>query len=43
MEPLAELGAVRLRELAEQVERVGEVLEASAELTVGKVTVGPHA
>jgi hypothetical protein len=31
------------RELEEQVERVGEVLEGRAELTVGKVTVGAHA
>ncbi|MET9830643.1 winged helix DNA-binding domain-containing protein [Streptomyces sp. NPDC006385] len=31
------------RELGEQVERVGEVLEAKAELVVGEVTVGPHA
>ncbi|MFE9019925.1 winged helix DNA-binding domain-containing protein [Streptomyces sp. NPDC007808] len=31
------------RELGEQAERVGEVLEAKAELVVGQVTVGPHA
>ncbi|MFE6173532.1 winged helix DNA-binding domain-containing protein [Streptomyces sp. NPDC056464] len=31
------------RELGEQAERVGEVLEAKAELVVGPVTVGPHA
>ncbi|WP_405588312.1 winged helix DNA-binding domain-containing protein [Streptomyces sp. NBC_01092] len=31
------------RELGEQAERVGEVLEAKAELVVGEVTVGPHA
>ncbi|MGW3421024.1 winged helix DNA-binding domain-containing protein [Streptomyces phaeochromogenes] len=31
------------RELREQVERVGEVLEATPELVVGKVTAGPHA
>ncbi|MDC0773050.1 winged helix DNA-binding domain-containing protein [Streptomyces sp. HD] len=31
------------RELGEQVERVGDVLEAKAELVVGEVTVGPHA
>lgn len=36
-------GAARRRELAEQVERVAEVLEGRAELTVGKVMVGPHA
>ncbi|MFD9225159.1 winged helix DNA-binding domain-containing protein [Streptomyces sp. NPDC060064] len=37
------LGTARHRELEQQVERVGEVLEGQAELTVGKVTVGPHA
>ncbi|MER5937681.1 winged helix DNA-binding domain-containing protein [Streptomyces sp. NPDC001928] len=31
------------QELGEQAERVGEVLEAKAELVVGEVTVGPHA
>lgn len=43
VEPLAPLTARQERELAEQVERVGEVLEATAELVVGEVTVGPHA
>lgn len=43
VEPLAELNASRLRELRDQVERVGEVLEGTPELTVGKVTVGAHA
>ncbi|MFE7275467.1 winged helix DNA-binding domain-containing protein [Streptomyces sp. NPDC057623] len=37
------LTARQERELGEQAERVGEVLEARAELVVGKVTVGPHA
>ncbi|ELS56190.1 winged helix DNA-binding domain-containing protein [Streptomyces viridochromogenes] len=37
------LTARQERELGEQAERVGEVLEAKAELVVGKVTVGPHA
>ncbi|MEU8751075.1 winged helix DNA-binding domain-containing protein [Streptomyces chartreusis] len=37
------LTARQERELGEQVERVGDVLEAKAELVVGKVTVGPHA
>ncbi|MFF7165047.1 winged helix DNA-binding domain-containing protein [Streptomyces sp. NPDC008086] len=37
------LTARQERELGEQVERVGEVLEARAELVVGKVAVGPHA
>ncbi len=31
------------QELRDQVRRVGEVLEATAELTVGAITVGPHA
>ncbi|MFD9214307.1 winged helix DNA-binding domain-containing protein [Streptomyces sp. NPDC059544] len=45
VEPVAEdvLSPRRLRALQEQVERIGEVLEGRAELTVGKVTVGPHA
>ncbi|MET8827010.1 winged helix DNA-binding domain-containing protein [Streptomyces sp. NPDC004610] len=43
VEPLSPLGARRTRELGERVERVGEVLEARAELVVGTVTVGPHA
>ncbi|MFC8515893.1 winged helix DNA-binding domain-containing protein [Streptomyces sp. NPDC057257] len=37
------LGAREERELAAQVGRVGEVLEAEAELVVGTVTAGPHA
>ncbi|NGN69126.1 winged helix DNA-binding domain-containing protein, partial [Streptomyces sp. A7024] len=43
VEPLDRLTAPRLRELEAQVERVGEILEARAELTVGEVTVGAHA
>ncbi|MET9576712.1 winged helix DNA-binding domain-containing protein [Streptomyces massasporeus] len=43
VEPLVRLTARQERELGEQVERVGEVLEAVPELVVGKVTVGPHA
>ncbi|MFF7890937.1 winged helix DNA-binding domain-containing protein [Streptomyces sp. NPDC007907] len=43
VEPLVRLTARRHRELGEQVERVGEVLEATPELVVGEVTVGPHA
>ncbi|MFF4273326.1 winged helix DNA-binding domain-containing protein [Streptomyces sp. NPDC001536] len=43
VEPLRRLTARQLRELGERVERVGEVLEAEAELVVGEVTVGPHA
>ncbi|MCT7351224.1 winged helix DNA-binding domain-containing protein [Streptomyces sp. 15-116A] len=43
VEPLGSLTARQERELGEQVERVGEVLEARAELVVGEVKVGPHA
>ncbi|MGC5002016.1 winged helix DNA-binding domain-containing protein [Streptomyces sp. DT203] len=43
VEPLSPLTAGQLRELEEQVERVGVVLEGKPELTVGKVSVGPHA
>lgn len=43
VEPLWRLTAREGRELGERVERVGEVLEAQAELVVGEVTVGPHA
>jgi len=43
VEPLKHLTARQERELGEQVERVGEVLEARPELVIGKVTAGPHA
>lgn len=44
VEPIGRrLTARQERELGEQVERVGEVLEANAELVLGEVTVGPHA
>ncbi|MFD9327571.1 winged helix DNA-binding domain-containing protein [Streptomyces sp. NPDC060065] len=43
VEPLGRLTAARQRELAVRVERVGEVLEAKAELVIGKVTAGAHA
>ncbi|MEU6145954.1 winged helix DNA-binding domain-containing protein [Streptomyces sp. NPDC047081] len=43
VEPLGRLGASQERELLAQVERVGEVLEAEAELVVGEVAAGPHA
>ncbi|PPS77837.1 MULTISPECIES: winged helix DNA-binding domain-containing protein [Streptomyces] len=43
VEPLVRLTARQERELGEQVERAGEVLEATPELVVGEVTVGPHA
>ncbi|MFF1677351.1 winged helix DNA-binding domain-containing protein [Streptomyces sp. NPDC058256] len=43
VEPLGRLTVARERELAVRVERVGEVLEAKAELVIGKVTAGAHA
>ncbi|MFF2007959.1 winged helix DNA-binding domain-containing protein [Streptomyces sp. NPDC058195] len=43
VEPLEPLPGRLLRELEAEVARVGEVLEGNAELTVGEVTVGPHA
>ncbi|QNE75226.1 winged helix DNA-binding domain-containing protein [Streptomyces finlayi] len=43
VEPLAPLTAVQLKDVAEQADRVAEILEGTAELTVGTVTVGPHA
>jgi hypothetical protein len=43
VEALAPLPARRRRALEEEVERVGCILEARAELTLGPVTVGPHA
>jgi hypothetical protein len=43
VEPLVRLTAAQEGELARQAERVGEILEATPELVVGKVTSGPHA
>ncbi|MET8880487.1 winged helix DNA-binding domain-containing protein [Streptomyces rubiginosohelvolus] len=43
VEPLKPLSGARLRDLEEQVERVAAIMEGTAELTVGQVTVGPHA
>ena len=43
VETWGQLGAGRVRALEEQVERLGEVLEASPTLTLGPVSVGPHA
>ncbi|MFD4528078.1 winged helix DNA-binding domain-containing protein [Streptomyces sp. NPDC058470] len=43
VEPLGRLTAARERELAAQVARVGDVLEAKAELVIGRVTAGAHA
>lgn len=43
VEPLRALTRVHRRELDDEVELVAAVMEADATLTVGKVTVGPHA
>lgn len=43
VEPFGRLSAARRRELDEQVDRVGEILEGTPELTIGEVTVGGHA
>ncbi|MFE1442162.1 winged helix DNA-binding domain-containing protein [Streptomyces sp. NPDC058739] len=43
VESLTALTARQERELAAQAERVGEVLQARAELVRGEVTTGPHA
>jgi hypothetical protein len=43
VEPFGRLSAARRRALEEQVERVGEILEAEPAMSIGPVTVGPHA
>ena len=43
VEPLRELTATQRRRLNDDVELVGAVLQATPTLTVGTVTVGPHA
>lgn len=43
VEPLDRLPAPRRRELEAEVARLGEIMEGRAELTVGRVEVGPHA
>jgi uncharacterized protein YukE len=43
VEPFGRLGAARRRALEEQVDRVGQILEAEPTLTIGTVSVGPHA
>ena len=43
VEPLRPLAAARLRELDEQVELLGQVMEGVPRLTIGPVTVGAHA
>jgi Winged helix DNA-binding domain len=43
VEPLGELTTAQRRQLEDEVELVGTVMEATPTLTVGTVTVGPHA
>ena len=43
VEPLGALTTTRRRQLEDEVELVGAVMEATPTLTVGRVTVGPHA
>ncbi|MEU2300761.1 winged helix DNA-binding domain-containing protein [Streptomyces antibioticus] len=43
VEPLNPLTAHQSRELSLRTERIGEILEATPELVIGKVTTGPHA
>ncbi len=43
VEPLGPLGAKRRRELDEEVDRIGLILDGTPRLTVGPVTVGGHA
>jgi hypothetical protein len=43
VEPLRELTATQHRQLGDEVELVGAVLQAEPTLTVGTVNVGPHA
>jgi hypothetical protein len=43
VEPLDELTADQRRELDEQAEHVGRILEGDVRLSIGQVTVGPHA
>ncbi|QIK11237.1 winged helix DNA-binding domain-containing protein [Streptomyces sp. ID38640] len=43
VEPLTPLTTRQRRGLDAQVERVGEILQGTTELTIGTVSVGPHA
>jgi hypothetical protein len=43
VEPLRELTAPQRRQLGDEADLVGAVMEATPTLTVGTVTVGPHA
>jgi len=43
VEPLEDLSAIERRQLADEVELVGTVMEGTPTLTIGPVTVGAHA
>ena len=43
VEPLRRLSKARLADLDAQVARLGQIVEAEAVLTIGEVSVGPHA
>ncbi|MEH1124402.1 winged helix DNA-binding domain-containing protein [Micromonospora sp. CPCC 206061] len=43
VEPLIQLDAARKRALDEQVERVGQILEGTPSLAIGRIHIGPHA
>ena len=43
VEPLCELTAMQRRQLDDEIELVAAVMDAEPTLTVGTVTVGPHA
>lgn len=43
VEPLESLSAEQVSAVEDEVARVGEILQARAELTIGEITVGPHA
>jgi len=36
-------GHLHRRQLDDQVNRIGEILQGKPELTIGPITVGPHA
>jgi hypothetical protein len=43
VEPFVRLTADQREALADEVHRIGLIGEGAAELTIGQVTVGPHA
>lgn len=43
VEPLRDLAPAQVEELHEQARRVGEVMEGRPNLTIGPISVGPHA